>query len=52
MSKLDNSAISKHLGQSSQYKSTYDPSLLVREPRANNRTHLNIEEDNLPLVGS
>jgi len=51
MSKLDNSAISKHLGQSSQYKSTYDPSLLVREPRANNRTHLNIEEGDLPFVG-
>jgi len=27
---LDNSNISKHLGQTSQYKSTYDPSLLVR----------------------
>jgi len=51
MSKLDNSAISKHLGQSSQYKSTYDPSLLVREPRSNNRTHLNIEEGDLPFVG-
>ena len=51
MSILDNSAISKHLGQSSQYKSTYDPSLLVREPRSNNRKHLNIEEEDLPFVG-
>jgi len=49
--KLDNSAISKHLGKSSQYKSQYDASLLVREPRSNNREHLNIEEDGLPFVG-
>ena len=48
---LDNSAISKHLGKSSQYKSQYDASLLVREPRSNNREHLNIEEDGLPFVG-
>ena len=48
---LDNSAISKHLGKSSQYKSTYDPSLLVREPRINNRKHLNIEDDSLPFFG-
>lgn len=50
--KLDNSNISKHLGQSSQYKSTYDPSLLVREPRQSNRTHLDIQDDNLPFVGN
>jgi len=49
--KLDNSAISKHLGQSSQYKSQYDSSLLVREPRANNRKHLNIVEGELPFIG-
>lgn len=49
--KLDNSAISKHLGQSSQYKSQYDASLLVREPRANNRKHLSIEENDLPFIG-
>ena len=51
-SKLDNSNISVHLGQSSQYKSTYDPGLLVREPRSNNRQHLDIEESNLPFIGS
>ena len=51
MSKLDNSAISKHLGQSSKYKSKYDKELLVREPRANNRKHLDIEDDSLPFVG-
>lgn len=50
--KLDNSNISKHLGQSSQYKSTYDPSLLVREPRQSNRTHLDIHDDSIPFVGN
>lgn len=49
--KLDNSNISVHLGQSSQYKSTYDESLLVREPRSNNRHHLDIQENSLPFVG-
>lgn len=48
---LDNSNISKHLGQTSQYKSTYDPSLLVREPRKSNRTHLNISDEAPPFVG-
>lgn len=48
---LDNTRISKHLGQQSKYKSTYDPSLLVAEPRINNRTHLGITDDNLPFVG-
>jgi 7-cyano-7-deazaguanine reductase len=51
MSKLDNSRISKHLGQISEYKDQYDPSLLVREPRSNNREHLDIQDDNLPFVG-
>ena len=49
---LDNSRISKHLGQTSQYKSTYDYELLVREPRSNNRIYLNIFDDDLPFVGS
>jgi 7-cyano-7-deazaguanine reductase len=51
MSKLDNSRISKHLGQVSEYKDQYDPSLLVREPRSNNREHLDIQDENLPFVG-
>lgn len=51
-SKLDNSNISKHLGQTSQYKSTYDAGLLVKEPRSSNREYLNIFEDDLPFVGS
>ena len=51
MSKLDNKNISKHLGQSSQYKSEYDASLLVREPRSSNRKHLKIKEKSLPFIG-
>ena len=51
MEQLDNTNISTHLGKSSYYKSQYDPSLLVREPRQNNRTYLGIEDDNLPFVG-
>ena len=48
---LDNSNISVHLGKTSQYKSKYDNTLLVREPRQNNRTYLGIKDDNLPFVG-
>jgi len=44
---LDNSNISKHLGRITGYKSTYDPSLLVREPRINNRKHLGITDDSV-----
>jgi len=51
MNKLDNSNISVHLGQTSQYKSKYDPKLLVREPRENNRKHLKLKDHNLPFVG-
>jgi 7-cyano-7-deazaguanine reductase len=48
---LDNSNISKHLGKITGYKCTYDPSLLVREPRANNRKHLDISDDTPPFAG-
>jgi 7-cyano-7-deazaguanine reductase len=51
LEKLDNSNISVHLGKTSQYKSQYDPSLLVRELRSNNRKHIGIDDDNLPFVG-
>lgn len=51
MSQIDNSHVSKHLGKTSQYKSTYDPSLLVKEPRQSNRKHLNIDDDKLPFSG-
>ena len=52
MEKLDNSNISKHLGSISKYKATYDPKLLVREPRQSNRTHLGLKDDNLPFIGN
>jgi len=48
---LDNSRISKHLGQTSEYKVQYDKSILVREPRQSNRTYLNIHDEALPFVG-
>jgi len=51
LKELDNSNINKHLGKSSEYASNYDPSLLVREPRQSNRTHINVTDDNLPFVG-
>jgi len=51
LQELDNSSISKHLGQTSQYKATYDPELLVPEPRQSNRTHLGIQDDDLPFEG-
>ena len=51
LQELDNSNISVHLGQTSKYKSSYDPSLLVREPRQSNRTHLGLQDDDLPFVG-
>lgn len=51
LKQLDNSNIAKHLGQTSQYKSTYDPSLLVREPRSSNRQHLDIDDEKPPFVG-
>ena len=52
MTSLDNKNVSKHLGQTSEYKSTYDPSLLVREPRQSNRTYLDIDDGDLPFVGN
>jgi 7-cyano-7-deazaguanine reductase len=51
LQELDNSIINKHLGQTSQYKSQYDASLLVREERQSNRKHLDLDENNLPFGG-
>lgn len=51
MTKLDNSHISKVLGQTVDYPDQYDPGILVREPRSNNRQHLDIQDDALPFVG-
>lgn len=52
MQEIDNSAISTHLGKTSEYKSQYDRSLLVREPRQANRTYLNIQNNDLPFLGN
>jgi len=51
MEQLDNTNVSTHLGKSSTYESQYNAGLLVREPRINNRVHLDIQDDNLPFVG-
>ena len=45
------SDITTHLGKTSSYKSTYDKTLLVREPRQRNRTYLGIQNESLPFVG-
>jgi len=45
------SDITKHLGKTSAYKATYDPLLLVREPRQRNRTYLGIKNEDLPFIG-
>ena len=39
------------LGKKVDYKSTYDPSLIVPVPRQENRTSISIINDNLPFVG-
>lgn len=52
LQQLDNSNINVHLGKTSEYKSLYDASLLVKEPRSNNRKHLNIQDDALPFYGN
>lgn len=51
MTKLDNSQISKVLGQVVDYPDQYDPTILVKELRSNNRQHLDIHDDDLPFVG-
>mgnify|MGYP003674170200 CR=1 FL=1 len=51
LTELDNSNINKHLGRTSLYKSQYEPTLLVREERQSNRTHLNLDSNNLPFLG-
>ena len=48
---LDNSNVSKVLGQTVDYPDQYDPSILVREPRQSNRKHLDLDDDNLPFCG-
>ena len=48
---LDNSNVSKVLGKTVDYPDQYDPSILVREPRQSNRTHLDLDDNNLPFCG-
>lgn len=51
MQQIDNTAISKVLGQRVSAPEQYDKAILVRELRQNNRTYLNIDGDNLPFYG-
>ena len=48
---LDNTEISKVLGQRVDAPKQYDTSILVREKRSNNREYLDIKEGSLPFVG-
>lgn len=47
----DNKHISKVLGQVVDYPDQYDPTILVKEPRQNNRDTINLKDDDLPFVG-
>lgn len=49
--KPDNKNISKVLGQTVDYPDQYDPSILVREPRQNNRDTIDLKDDDLPFIG-
>jgi 7-cyano-7-deazaguanine reductase len=51
MNKIDNTNISKVLGQRVSAPEQYDNSILVREPRQSNRTYLNIFDSSLPFCG-
>lgn len=51
MTEIDNTNVSKVLGKIVDYPNQYDKSILVREPRQSNRTHLYIKDDNLPFIG-
>jgi 7-cyano-7-deazaguanine reductase len=41
----------RHLGQTSQYSTQYDPSLLVSIPRQENRDLIGLKNSSLPFVG-
>ena len=51
MSNIDNTNVSKVLGRIVDYPQQYDKSILVREPRASNRVHLNIKDEETPFDG-
>ncbi len=40
-----------HLGKKSEYKASYDPSVLVPVPRQENRNTIKVNNDNLPFIG-
>ena len=44
-------SIDKVLGKITEYPDQYDPGILVRELRQNNRDTVNLDGDNLPFVG-
>lgn len=48
---IDNTNISKVLGQRVSAPEIYDNTILVREPRQSNRTYLNLFEGKLPFYG-
>lgn len=49
--KPDNKNISKVLGQVVDYPDQYDPTILVKEPRQNNRDTIDLKDNDLPFVG-
>jgi len=51
LSRLNRPVEATHLGQNVEYKTEYDPTLLVAVPRQENRTGLGISFTNLPFVG-
>lgn len=48
---VSNEAVMQHLGKSVNYPTNYDPSVLVREPRENNRVAVGIDPARLPFKG-
>lgn len=49
--KEEQNNINRVLGQKVEYPTTYDKSILVREARQTNRSHVNLSDQNLPFVG-
>ena len=48
---MGNKAETTHLGKTSKYPQKYDPSVLVKVERKENRVQYDIDENNLPFVG-
>lgn len=49
--KEEQNNISRVLGQKVEYPTTYDKSILVREARQTNRSHVGLVDEDLPFVG-